>query len=214
MCSYLCSYFVFLLMFLFIFLFMFILAFLFALLFVLLFVCVGLNRSPPFVFDLAYSGNNEIVGNIHNAYHRRGDQLGETGNTLDHKLNIYLRNFHGLQKSSWKYTWSTKSETLVKSPVNLEFSILHFHSRHLKYAHPGILALLWRDRNANLCKWHFPDPELIADALKCKKMLKSEIFTFCATWLHQNIIAGSRCSGCTIKSQDDHISYDIVSYTK
>ena len=50
-----------------------------------------------------------------------------------------------------------------------------FYSRHVKYAHPGILAFLARSELKS-CKWHFSDPGLIAKALQCKKILNPKVF--------------------------------------
>ncbi len=73
-----------------------------------------------------------------------------------------------------------------------------FYSRHLEHAHPGILAFSERSELKS-CKWHLSDPELIAEALKCKKMLAFQGFpcflhNVAPRW-YQNIIVGSRCEG-------------------
>ncbi len=55
----------------------------------------------------------------------------------------------------------------------------NFYSRHLEHAHPGILAFLERSELRSY-KWHLSGPELIAEALKYKKMLK---------FMHSHVLA-------------------------
>ena len=68
---------------------------------------------------------------------------------------------------------------------------------------PGFLLFLARSEVTS-CKWHFPDPDLIAEALKCKKILKIQGFSHflhnVAQRWYPGIIVGSRCGNVALLS--------------
>ncbi len=110
----------------------------------------------------------------------------EPGSTSTWKLNTFSRTFRGFQKPLWEYSWSAKGEKTCSTRFC-----------DLKYAHPGILAFLERSE-FKPSKWHLSDPELIPEALKCKKMLRTNVFILLhnvAQRWYQNIIVDLHCVG-------------------
>ena len=131
-------------------------------------------------------------------YQRRCDIHRNLRPNLDRKIDHFLAHFFAVFK---KHRENTRGLPKVQKPVQKVPQIRKslsgdFWLRHFEYAHPRILASLARSELKS-CMWYFSDPELIAKALKCKKMLKIQGFpcflhNVAQRW-YPGIIVGPRC---------------------
>ncbi len=130
-------------------------------------------------------------------YHRRGDQPAESGITLEQKIKHFSAHFSRFSKTIVEILVDCqKCKHLFGKFRDFGNPILGFLSAAFGTCSPWNSCFLERSELKS-CRWHLSDPELIAEALKCGKMLESQGFP---CFLHnvtqrryQNIIAGSRC---------------------
>ena len=135
------------------------------------------------------------------AYQPRQGHLAESGIHLDLKNEHFSRTFSRFSKTIVKLlVGCQKLENLFKRFCKLGGFYLGFSFAAFGTCSSWDSCFLERSE-LKPCKWHLSDPELIAEALKCKKMLKSQGFScFRTTWLHD----GTRISSLVHVERGDN----------